>query len=153
MGRFQTYPFTLCHCQIVTTHINSKRTHHSQYTQKRLQNATKKNPDFPETTRMKLNSNQTSKKGDNNSESEIFSITNIFKRYKITYLTRPNEFGTMMNKLATRSTERTQLWKRLRAPSRYSAEHTLLSYIVFFKEGAQCIQDWCQWHNVTTRTR
>jgi hypothetical protein len=66
----------------------------------------------------------------------MFSITNIFKRYKIIDLTRPNEFETTTNKVATRSTERTRLWKRLCAPSCYSAEHTLLSYIVFFKGGA-----------------
>jgi hypothetical protein len=70
-----------------------------------------KNPDFPETNRMILKSTQTNKKGDYNSESKIFSIINIFKRYKITYLTRPNELDTMTNKVATRSTERTGLWK------------------------------------------
>jgi hypothetical protein len=38
-----------------------------------------------------------------------FSIINIFKRYKITDLTRPNELGTTTNKVATRSPERTRL--------------------------------------------
>jgi hypothetical protein len=102
---------------------------------------------------MTLKSTQTDKKGDYNLESKIFSITNIFKRYKITDLTRPNELGTTTNKVATKSTERTRLWKRLRAPSCYSAEHTLLDYTIFFKGGAQCIQDWCQRHNMTTWTR
>jgi hypothetical protein len=70
-----------------------------------------KNPNFLKTTQMILNSTQTSKKGDNNSESKIFSITNIFKRYKITDLTGPNEFGTTTNKVATKSTEIARLWK------------------------------------------
>jgi hypothetical protein len=35
--------------------------------------------------------------------NEIFSITNIFKGYKITYFTRPIEFGTTMNKVVTRN--------------------------------------------------
>jgi hypothetical protein len=42
---------------------------------------------------------------------KILSITNIFKRYKIIDLTRPNELSTMMNKVTMRSPERTQLWK------------------------------------------
>jgi hypothetical protein len=109
-----------------------------------------KNPDFLETTRMMLNSTQTIKKGDNNLENKIFSITNIFKRYKIRDLTRPNKLKSTTNKVATRSTKRTWLWKWLHAPSCYSAEHTLLDYIVFFKGGAQCIQDWCQRYSVTT---
>jgi hypothetical protein len=58
---------------------------------------------------MILKSTQTSKKGDNSSENKNFSITNIFKRYKIIDHTRPNELGTMTNKTATRSIERTQL--------------------------------------------
>jgi hypothetical protein len=57
-----------------------------------------------------------------------------------------------MNKVAITSIERIQLWKWLRAPSCYSAEHTLLSYTVFFK-GARCIQDWCQRHSMTTWIR
>ena len=35
--------------------------------------------------------------------NEIFSTTNIFKGCKITYFTRPIEFGTTMNKVATRN--------------------------------------------------
>jgi hypothetical protein len=59
---------------------------------------------------MILKSTQTSKKRDNNSEKQdFFSITNIFKGYKITDLTRPNELGTTTNKVATRSIERTRL--------------------------------------------
>jgi hypothetical protein len=85
---------------------------------------------------MILKNTQTSKKGDNNSENKIFSITNIFKRYKITDPTRPNKLGNTTKKVATRSTERAWLWKRLHAPSCYSAEHTLLGYTVFFKAGA-----------------
>jgi hypothetical protein len=51
---------------------------------------------------MIIKSTQISKKEDN-SENNIFSITNIFKGYKITDLTRPNELGTMTNKVATRN--------------------------------------------------
>jgi hypothetical protein len=69
-----------------------------------MQNATKE-PRFLETTRMILKSTQTNKKGEYNSESKIFSITNIFKGYKMIDLTRPNELGTKMNKVATRSIE------------------------------------------------
>jgi hypothetical protein len=60
---------------------------------------------------MLIKGTQISKKGDNNSEDNIFSITNIFKRYKITDLIRPNELGIMTNKVATKSPERTRLWK------------------------------------------
>jgi hypothetical protein len=35
--------------------------------------------------------------------NKIFSITNIFKGYKITDFTRPIEFRTTMNKVATRN--------------------------------------------------
>jgi hypothetical protein len=70
-----------------------------------------KNLDLLETTQMILKSTQTSKKGDNNSENKIFSITNIFKRYKIIDFTRPNELNTTMNKVATMTIERTRLWK------------------------------------------
>jgi hypothetical protein len=38
---------------------------------------------------------------DNIPRKKILSITNIFKSYKITDLTRPIELGTMMNKVAT----------------------------------------------------
>jgi hypothetical protein len=60
---------------------------------------------------MLIKGTQISKKDDNNSEDKIFSITNIFKRYKITDLIRPNELGIMTNKVATKSPERTRLWK------------------------------------------
>jgi hypothetical protein len=40
---------------------------------------------------------------------KILFITNIFERYKITYLTRPNELGTMTNKVPMRSPKRTRL--------------------------------------------
>jgi hypothetical protein len=58
---------------------------------------------------MILKSTQTSKKGDNSSENKNFSITNIFKRYKNIDHRRPKELITTTNKIATRSTERTQL--------------------------------------------
>jgi hypothetical protein len=53
---------------------------------------------------------QYSRKKKNNSEDKILSITNDFKRYKITDLTRPNELGTTTSKVATRSLERIRLW-------------------------------------------
>jgi hypothetical protein len=84
---------------------------------------------------------------------KVLSITNAFERHKITDLTRPNKLSNTTNKVATRSLERTRLWKRLRAPSCYTAEHTLLDYIVFFKGRVQCIQDWCQRHSKATWTR
>ena len=45
-----------------------------------------------------------------NSEDKILSITNDFKRYKITHLTRPNELGTTTEKVAKRSPKTTRLW-------------------------------------------
>jgi hypothetical protein len=80
----------------------------------------------------------------------VLSITNAFERHKITDLTRPNKLSTMTNKVATRSPKRTWFWKRLHSPSCYTAEHTLIDYIVFFKGRVQCIQDWCQRHNKAT---
>jgi hypothetical protein len=101
---------------------------------------------------MILKNTQISKKGDN-LENKILSITNIFKGCKITDLTRPNELDTTTNKVSMRSPERTRLWKWLRTPSCYAAEHTLLDHTIFFKGKTQCIQDWCQWHSMTTWTR
>jgi hypothetical protein len=40
---------------------------------------------------------------DNISKKQKFSITNNFKGYKITEFTRPIEFGTTTNKVATRN--------------------------------------------------
>jgi hypothetical protein len=40
---------------------------------------------------------------------KILSIINIFERYNIIDLTRPNELGTMTNKVAMRISERTWL--------------------------------------------
>jgi hypothetical protein len=77
----------------------------------------------------------------------------IFKEYKIIDFTRPIEFGTMTNKVATRNPTEIWLWKRLRAPSCYSAEQTLPGYTVFFKGRAQFIHDSCQRHSKTTWTR
>ena len=45
-----------------------------------------------------------------NSEDNILSITNDFKRYKITHLTRPNELGTATGKVAKRNPETTRFW-------------------------------------------
>ena len=43
-----------------------------------------------------------------NSEDKILSITNDFKRYKITHLTRPNELNTMTGEVAKRNPETTR---------------------------------------------
>ena len=40
----------------------------------------------------------------------ILSITNDFKRYKITHLTRPNELGTTTSKVAKRNPDTARLW-------------------------------------------
>ena len=47
---------------------------------------------------------------EDNSEDEILFITNDFKRYKITNLTRPNELGTTTGKVAKRNPETTRFW-------------------------------------------
>ena len=44
-----------------------------------------------------------------NSEDKILSITNDFKRYKITHLTRPNELGTTTSKVAKRNPDTARL--------------------------------------------
>jgi hypothetical protein len=63
-----------------------------------------------ETTRMTLKSTQTTKKKIA-TEKERFFITNIIKWHKVTDLTRHNELGTTTSKVATKSLDRTQLWK------------------------------------------
>jgi hypothetical protein len=88
-GRFQTYPSTWYFCQLVSARttqkeLTTRKIHRRDY------RTLPKNPDFSETTRMLIKSTQISKKDDNNSENKIVSITNIFKGYKITDLTRPN---------------------------------------------------------------
>ena len=45
-----------------------------------------------------------------NSEDKILSITNDFKKYKITHLTRPNKFGTTTSRVAKRNPDTTRLW-------------------------------------------
>jgi hypothetical protein len=89
---------------------------------------------------MILKSTQTTKK-ETTAEKERFFITNIIKGHKVIDLTRPNELGTTTSKVATRSPGRTQLWKRLCAPSYNTVEDTQLGYTVFFKGRMQCIQD------------
>jgi hypothetical protein len=102
MGRFQTYPSTWYYCQLVSARTTQKELA-TRKIHRRDYKTLPKNPDFPETTRLLIKSTQISKKGDNNSENKIFSITNIFKGYKITDITRPNELGTTTNKVATRN--------------------------------------------------
>jgi hypothetical protein len=58
-----------------------------------------------------------------------------------------------MSKAATKSTDKTRLWKRLRAPSNNMAEDNQLRYTVFFKGRMQCIQDGYEQHSGTIRTR
>ena len=43
-------------------------------------------------------------------KTRLFFITNDFKKYKITHLTRPNELGTATSKVAKRSPDTTRLW-------------------------------------------
>jgi hypothetical protein len=57
---------------------------------------------------MILKSTQTIKK-EIATKKERFFITNIIKVHKVTDLTRPNELGTTMRKVATKSLGRTQL--------------------------------------------
>ena len=45
-----------------------------------------------------INKRDISRIKNDNSEDKILFITNDFKRYKITHLTRPNELGTMIGK-------------------------------------------------------
>jgi hypothetical protein len=51
---------------------------------------------------MILKSTQTIKE-ETTTEKEIFFTTNIIKGHKVTNLIRPNEFGTMTSKVATKS--------------------------------------------------
>jgi hypothetical protein len=130
---------------------NSKRTQHPQDSHDTLQYASRE-PGYSE------NNPDNAQKQSNNKESiptekERLFIINTIKRHKITDLTRPNELSTMMSKAATKSTGRTWLWKRPRAPSYNTAEDNQPGYIVVFKGRTQCIQDGYQQHNGTTRTR
>jgi hypothetical protein len=161
--RFQTYPFTLHHCQIVTDCTTQKeltihKIHKGRYS------TPLENPDTSETTQIILKSTQTTKK-EIAIKKERFFITNITKGHKLTDLTRPNVLGkltdltrpnvlgTTMSKVATKSPGRTRLWKRLRAPSHNTVENNQLRYTVVFKGRTQCIQDGYQQHSGTTRTR
>jgi hypothetical protein len=101
---------------------------------------------------MILKSTQTTKE-ETTTEKERFFITNIIKGHKVTNLIRPNELGTTTSKVATKSPDRTGLWKRLRAPSHNTTEDNQLGYTIFFKGRTQCIQDGYQQHSGTTWTR
>jgi hypothetical protein len=101
---------------------------------------------------MILKSSKTIKK-ETKTRKERFFIINIIKGHKVTDLTRPNELGTTMSKVAIRSPGRRLLWKRLRAPSYNTAEDAQLRNTVFFKERTQCIQDGYQQHSGKTWTR
>ena len=43
-------------------------------------------------------------------KARIFFITNEIKKYKITYLTRPDELGTTTSKVAKRNPDTARLW-------------------------------------------
>jgi hypothetical protein len=86
-------------------------------------------------------------------EKERLFIINTIKGHKVTDLTRPNELSTMMSTAETKSTCRTQLWKRPHAPSYNTAEDNQLGYTVVFKGRTQRIQDGYQQHSETTWTR
>jgi len=43
-------------------------------------------------------------------KTRLSFITNGFKNYKITHITRPNELGTTTSKVAKRSPDTTRLW-------------------------------------------
>jgi hypothetical protein len=98
------------------------------------------NPDTSETTWTMLKNNQTTKRRQQRRKKDFF-ITNIIKGHKITDLTRPNELSTMMSKATTKSTGKTRLWKRPRAPNYNTTEDNQLGYTVVFKGRTQCIQD------------
>jgi hypothetical protein len=150
-GRFQTYSFTLCHCRIVTDcTTQNELVIHKIY--RRCYRTPLKNLDTLETTRMILKSTQTTKM-ETTTKKERFFITNIIKGHKVTDLTRPNKLGTTTSKVATKSPDRTRLWKWLCAPSHNTAEDNQLRYTVFFKERMQCIQDRYQQHSRRTQTR
>jgi hypothetical protein len=86
-------------------------------------------------------------------KKERLFITNTNKGHKVIDLTRPNKRSTTTSKETTKSTGRTWLWKRPRAPSYNTAEDNQLGYTVVFKGRTQCIQDGYQQHSGTTWTR
>ena len=56
-----------------------------------------------------INNQDISRIKNDNSEDKILSITDDFKRYKITHLIRPNELGTTTGKVAKRNPDTTRL--------------------------------------------
>jgi hypothetical protein len=116
---------------------NSERTRHPQDSYDTLQYASRE----PEYFR---NNPDHAQKQSNNietipTEKERLFITNTNKGHRVTDLTRPNELSTTTSKAATKSTGRTQLWKRQRAPCYNTAEDNQLGYTVVFKGRTQCI--------------
>ena len=57
-----------------------------------------------------INKRDISRIKNDDSEDNILSITNDFKRYKITHLTRPNKLSTTTDKVAKRNPDTTRLW-------------------------------------------
>jgi hypothetical protein len=110
------------------------------------------NPNTSETTRTMLRSSQTTKRRYQRRKKH-FLLQIPTKGHKVPDLTRPNELSTTTSKAATKSTDRTRLWKRPRAPSYNTTEDNQLRYTVVFKGRTQYIQDGYQQHSGTIRTR
>ena len=100
MGSFQTYPSSTtaelsdyCKKKQPVNHEEKKgyltRNIRTRFLRKELRNL--------------MNNQNYSRKIYDNSEDKILSITNDFKRYKITHLTRPNKLGTTTGKVAKRN--------------------------------------------------
>ena len=56
------------------------------------------------------NQDNTAGKSMTTQKTRLFFVTNGFKNYKITHITRPNELGTTTSKVAKRSPDTTRLW-------------------------------------------
>jgi hypothetical protein len=102
------------------------------------------------TTRRSFRSTQVDAE-DNIPRKKMLPISNIFKRYKITDITRSIKFGTMTNKVATRNPVEFGTGTTTCSKLLLDRTHSTRLYC-FFKRRAQCIQDWCQRHNRTTWT-
>ena len=56
------------------------------------------------------NQDDTAGKSITTKKTRLFFITNGFKNYKITHITRPNELVTTTSKVSKRSPDTTRLW-------------------------------------------
>ena len=57
-----------------------------------------------------MNNRDISRIKNDNLEDKILSITNDFKRYKITHFTRPNELSITTSKVTKRNPDTARLW-------------------------------------------